>query len=495
MTLKKNYLIFFFSISLIIYPVALIFSKGSQNIISENSTNDIELIIPTFLGNWQRNFYGSNPPDTLAVIWKLYLGEGETVISRKIGSKKWKGAGWTGQPLLIKENDQLLIIQGAYDHHLKKIQANTGKIIWQYAFDDVIKGTGSIWNNRNAASQENEYIILQGSRLGVGNYLDSKHIPSFRAVSVNTGEELWRLDVKFTPSYSRDADGSALILNDTAYLGLENSLFTIIDPDPDSARIIDGMLQPKILAEHDLYTSEDVAFHKNNIVTEASPALLGNKIYIASGSGHVFGYNMHTKKIDWDFYIGSDIDGTPVITYDSCILVSIEKQYIKGPGGVIKLNPSKTPDEAVEWFFPTENKEYSSWEGGVIGSVGINDYYRREDEPHLAAFTGIDGNMYVVEHDSITNQLNPGFDSTTYYPAPNLVYKKYIGPSISTPVIIGHRIVAAGYGGIFLFDFNSTLHFKLLDRLGAAFEATPIVYDRKIYIASRNGYLYCLGEE
>ena len=99
------------------------------------------MLIPTFLGNEQRNYYGNEAPSRLDVIWKLYLGEGETVISRKAGSKKWKGAGWTGQPLLVSEDSLLFLIQGAYDHNLKKINAATGEIVWEYKFDDVVKGT------------------------------------------------------------------------------------------------------------------------------------------------------------------------------------------------------------------------------------------------------------------------------------------------------------------------------------------------------------------
>ena len=38
-------------------------------------------IIQTFLGNWERNYYGENAPGKLNLIWKLYLGKGETVIS------------------------------------------------------------------------------------------------------------------------------------------------------------------------------------------------------------------------------------------------------------------------------------------------------------------------------------------------------------------------------------------------------------------------------
>ena len=110
------------------------------------SSQEIRLINSTFLGSEGRNYYGNNAPDQLNVKWKYYLGKGKTTISRKLGDREWAGAGWTGQPLLIEEGDSLFIIQGCYDHHLKKLNAETGKLVWQYKFDDVVKGTGTIWN-------------------------------------------------------------------------------------------------------------------------------------------------------------------------------------------------------------------------------------------------------------------------------------------------------------------------------------------------------------
>ncbi len=451
-------------------------------------------IIKTFLGNWERNYYGENPPDRLDLVWKHYLGKGETVISRNIGTKEWAGAGWTGQPLLVNENGKLFLIQGAYDHHLKKIDAETGELVWQYKFDDVIKGTGTIWVNKKADSLENELVILQGSRLGTGHYLDAKHIPSYRAISYFTGKELWRMDQKWTHSYSRDVDGSALILNDTVYIGLENSLFTVFNPDHRDAKMMNGMLQPEIYQELKLYTMDDVYDHKHNVVTESSPALLKSRIYVASGSGHVFGYNLETKEIDWDFYIGSDMDGSAVVTSDSCILVSVEKQYIKGQGGIFKLNPGKKPQDAVIWYFPTENNDFAGWEGGVIGSTGINDNYIEENKNHLAAFIGIDEYLYVVNHrqiDSLKKVLGP--DSLTVHNTPELVLKYHTGPSISTPIFVDNKLIVATYWGLYLFEYDEQNNFVLLDKKPGSFEATPIVFNQKIYIASRNGYLYCYG--
>ncbi len=461
----------------------------------EEDTLDYRLIIPTFLGTSGRNYYGDKAPDTLSIIWKLYLGKGKTVISRKIGEKIWAGAGWTGQPLLVEEDDTLYIIQGAYDHHLKKINAHNGTLVWQYKFDDVVKGTGTIWDNKNADELKNRLVILQGSRLGTDNYLDSKYIPSYRAISYYTGEELWRLNSALTRSYSRDVDGSALIINDTAYLGLENSMFTVFSPDYKKASLRDGMLQPQIYEEHKIYTDKDIAAHRGNLVTESSPALLGNHIYIASGTGHIWGYNLHTRAIDWDFYIGSDIDGSAVVTSDKCILVSVEKQYITGQGGIFKLDPSKSPDKAVKWYFPTSNKKYASWEGGVIGTVAVNDTYNEGNYASIAVFMGIDGYLYVVEHDVIdsTKRVYGPRKENTYHP-PRLIFKQNIGPSISTPIVVGNKIIAAGYNGLYLFRFDENMNIILLAKFNGTFESTPIVNNGKIYIASRNGYFYCLGD-
>ena len=114
--ISNLYFIILFSVA---FNLAAYSQSGSYH---QTDTLNYQIIIPTFLGNPQRNYYGNAAPDTLGIIWKLYLGKGETVISRKLGSRIWEGAGWTGQPLLLKEDTSLFIIQGAYDHHLKKIE-------------------------------------------------------------------------------------------------------------------------------------------------------------------------------------------------------------------------------------------------------------------------------------------------------------------------------------------------------------------------------------
>lgn len=459
-------------------------------------TNKIKIIVGTFLGNETRNYYGDEAPSHLNVIWKFDLGTGQTRIKKKF--EKWSGAGWTGQPLIFLEDSVPFIIQGSYDHNLRRINALTGEEVWSYEYDDIIKSTGTIWINKNASTYEEKYVVMQGSRQGVANPFWDTAIPSYRAVSLITGKELWKLNSRLTEAYSRDVDGSSLILNDTAYIGLENGTLVVFNPDNKQATIRDEILQPKIYQELFLFDDKDKALHGGDLLAESSPAKLGDRVYITVGSGHIYGYNLKTKKIDWDFYTGSDINGSPAVTNDSCLIVAIEKQYIYGRGGTLKLDPSKPSDKSVIWFFPTEDKKHEEWLGGIVGSASINDYYNKEKKyPDIAVFIGTDGFLYVVKHNSIRQgEQVIGFDNSTKFNTPELLFKYKVGPAISTPIIVKNKLIACTYTGMYLFEFDTKGEFKLLDyKITNSIESTPVVYNKHIYIASRDGFLYCYGDD
>ena len=450
----------------------------------------IELINATYLGNEKRNYYGETAPDSLNIIWKTPLGKGLT----KIGSKErwWKGSGWTGQPLMVKEDGKPYLIHGSLSHFLRKINAETGEIIWEYEFPDAIKGTGTLWNDPDSG-----LIILQGSRRGVGYSTWSSNLHPLRAISYKSGKEIWRYHLERGASYSVDVDGTPLILNDTVYVGLENARFVVFDPAVSATKEFKGYKRPVRLEKHSLYDPEDMKAHGQNIITESSPSRIGDHVYISSGAGHVYGYNLKTRKIDWDFFIGADMDGSPTVTYDDCILVSVEKQYIEGQGGVFKLDPSKAADSScVVWYFPTENdsSENATWEGGVIGTAAVNDLSKADDLPYLAAISAIDGYLYLVEHDHVDTSMVWGPNLKHKYHKPRFIASRWIGQSISTPLMIGRSIVAAGYSGVSLFKFNSKGKLYRVERkyIGGI-ESTPFVYDGKVYVGSRDGYIYCLG--
>ena len=461
-------------------------------------TDSIDIIISTFLGNEERNFYGDSLPDRLDTIWSFYLGEG---LSPAYGYDKiWKGAGWTGQPLLINEKGKLILIQGAFDYGVHKIDALTGQEIWNYKFDDIIKGTGTIWINKNADNIEDRYVIMQGSRKGWNKDKTSEFCWSFRALSYISGNEFWRYNSLATDSYTRDVDASPLVINDTGYVGLENGLFTVFDADYLNGSTIDSFTTPKIYKQLQYYNDADIAAHGNDLVPEASPTYLNNHIYTPSGTGWIYGYNIITGKNDWEFYIGADLNGTMPVTHDNCLLVSIEKQYIDGKGGVMKIDPSKPPEDAVVWFMPVDTVTWFHWEGGIVGSVTTNELTKSPNDPYIATFIDCKGDLYIVDYVNIrqdTTVLGPNLQNS--YKMPKLLAKINAHATISTPIIVQNRILAATDAGLYLYEFsyeNDIFEIQLIDRImNVAFDATPITWNGRIYLADFNGYLWCFGKQ
>lgn len=474
---------------------------------------DTQLLLPTFLGNDQRRVYGRGAPEKLTVQNRFRLGAGRTRINGAL--QVWGGAGWTGQPTLVRDQGRIYLVIGSFDHHLRKIDLASNQEVWRYKFDDVIKGSATIFIDRHA-SEENRIVILQGSRAGIFHGLASPFVPSFRAVSFRTGRELWRLNVKRTPSYSRDNDSSAIFLGDgLVFNAAENGIGYFINSDASRVEKVGDAAQPEIVAEVDLFHKEDYYRHGGNLVAEASPARLHNRLYIASGAGHIFGVDIKENRVVWDFFTGADMNGTTAVSQDGYLFAAVEKQYIPGPGGVLKLDPVKTGAESVRWYLPTLNRGYAEWRGGVIGSVGLNDEYVGPDRPALFAALGVDGNLYLGSQHEVSGQKTPGPLARTKFDIPKVVCQKRIGPSISTPVFTDQdRLVAATYQGVYLFQIHfepapapgpETLtapngkNFKVAleqkDHFlgGYSFEATPAIWGDQVMICCRDSYLYTLG--
>ncbi|MEG4807292.1 PQQ-binding-like beta-propeller repeat protein [Microcoleus sp. F8-D3] len=492
-------------------------SSPEQALLETNLNNflakadpEIELLVPTFLGNDKRRFYGRGVPKSLKLIDKFELGSGRTFLGKR--SVVWSGAGWTGQPTITRDGGKTYLIIGAYDHNLRKIDIATNKEVWRYKFDDIIKGSSTIYIDEKA-SAENKIVVLQGSRSGGGG---KSVVPSFRAISFRTGKELWKLDIRRTPSYSRDNDSSALDIGGGVLFNAgENAIGYFLDSSTSNAKIKQGIKQPNILSEVQLYAAGDISKHGGNLVAESSPSRLKDRIFIAAGSGHIYGISIANKKIVWDFYTGSDLDGSAVISKSGKLFCAIEKQYIQGNGGVLKLNPNKEPNASVEWFLPTGNRRLSSWEGGIIGSVALNDEYNSGEFPALFATNAIDGNLYIGSQDMITGKKIAVPWRNQSCDTPVIVFKKAIGSSISTPIFTdGNKLISAGYNGVYLFNLNwervksgernalrnakgEFYRLKVIEsgrfKPGLSFEATPVVWDGIVRICARDGWMYTLG--
>jgi len=474
--------------------------------------------VASLFGGASRNGYHSGPaPDSLDVRWKTRLGEGRT--QRKPDDKLviWKGSGWTGQPTVVVDGATTWLLQGAYDHNLHKIDAATGRVEWQARWPDVMKGTNTVVANPADPSSAEKAIVVSGSRRGSTLDIGDPRIAPLRAVSFATGKELWRLPVPKTANYSQDVDSSPLWFKGALYAAVESGY--VYKLDPFRTKTVDGVRQPVVLARSPrLYTASDARNHPDdggaNLAIEASPSAIGDVIYITSGSGHVFGLDRESLKVVWNFKTGSDIDGTPVVTRDKHLLVTIEKQYISEPAGVYELDPSKPPAKAVVWYFPLPTRGISEWAGGSVGSVATNEVANDPTKPRLAAFTAVDGAVRVVSRDVMTSRKVNGPGPGGAAPVPLELFRDAIGGSISTPVFSGDTMVAAGFDHkvhLYRFTFTETdedarqavpsadgrwwtVETREVDAFttGGSVESVPLVWQGRVYVGSRDGFLYCL---
>jgi len=473
----------------------------------------------TFLGNATRRFYGLGPaPKHLSLIWSTAIGSGWTSgKTAKEPPSVWSGTGWTGEPALVRDGGKLYILVGGYDHNLHKIDAATGKTIWKYPFDDIIKSSPSVIANPSPTGKDDKYIVMAGSRRGYPMKIDDPRIASYRAVAFGSGKELWRLPVPQTICYSRDCDGSGFYLAGREYIGVESGWFYALDPL--ATEPWGKYRQPKALAKTLLLgTPQDAKGHGPDLALEASPALLNGIIYITSGAGEVYGLRPSDLKVVYDYHTGSDLNGTSVPTTSGKLLIPVEKQYIPGHGGVLMLDPSKPAAQSLVWYFPTGDRAIGDWLGGIIGSVGVNDDYNPGGHrPALAAFLAIDGYAYVVSQDTLAKKTVSGPNLETGWPTPKLVAKVWVDGGVSTPIFIDDDLIVTSYddkvheyhlsyahstqgapGALPAKDgtwWKVSLHETSAFTGGGSYESTPIVWDGRVYVGSRNGYFYCLGDK
>ena len=447
--------------------------------------------ISTYLGDNARNYYGDRAPSKLKVKWRTKLGSGKTQFGNG-ESRTWKGAGWTGQPLVIQEGDELYLIQGTLSHHLKKIRARDGAVIWSTSMGDVIKGTPTFVDV--GGPDETRYTLIVGSRSGYGEHWRNGTAYSLHGVSYLTGKKLWRHNSRATACNSRDVDASAVVVGGKAAIPLENGYFTIFSPDVRKAHAAEDFLAPKIYKQSLLYQESDRILYRSELCCESSPTMVGSKAYIAAGVGRVYASGLGffggtSIKLD----IGGDLNSTMPLTNDKHLLLGIEKQFIPGQGGVIKFSTSGK----VKWFHPLPNRKWYTWNGGLVGSPAVNHRYDSPVSKDLACFVGIDGKLTLINHKKLQPGVtNPGPRKENQYPAPLVLDTvKLPQGSISTPLFLGDKIIVGYDNGMDLYQVTAAQKLVRLDRLsGPMFDATPVVWNGRVYAGSKNGYLYCLGD-
>src|SRR5262245_58663135 len=102
--------------------------------------------VPMWLGNKERNFYGTGPwsAGALQVVWEF-----ETkFITGRLHDDPWGGSSWPGQPSV----DEKHVYFGSADGNLYCLNKDNGTLVWSFKSEDSLKTTPTIVGDRLIAS-------------------------------------------------------------------------------------------------------------------------------------------------------------------------------------------------------------------------------------------------------------------------------------------------------------------------------------------------------
>jgi outer membrane protein assembly factor BamB len=214
--------------------------------------------VRTWLGNPERNFFGSGPwkEGELSVAWEVKTG----LISGRLHKDGWGGTSWPGQPAVEGE----LVYFPAADGTLYALKRSDGSTVWSFKGKDSFKATPTIAGDKILASGLDHHVYC----------LDAKD-----------GKPIWDYQTGF------EVDGAAAVIGDRVYFGSEDHNFYCLN-------LADGNLIYKTLVGS----------------IEGSVTSKGDQIFLGTEEGDLYCLNAADGSVIWKARIGADSDSTPALS-------------------------------------------------------------------------------------------------------------------------------------------------------------------------------------
>lgn len=423
--------------------------------------------ILTFRGNPTRTYYGQGPvPAAPKVLWS-YPGTGS--MCGLSSGETWCGTGWTGQPNVAERNGTTVVSFGAYDYGIHWLDAATGTEVHPtFRTGDIIKGTVT-------TDPDGYPLTYSGSR---DNY--------FRVMATDRPSgpvELWKLgarDFGVQQRWNDDWDSSPLIVNDHLFQGGENSWFYIVKLNRayDAQGLV--TIDPELVFTAPSWDAElEAQASTKEFSIENSVVMTGNNVYFANSTGLIQGFDItglkegRTPTRSLRFWAGDDIDATLVADAEGFLYYGSEWETQNARsaqvGQIVKLDP-RQPDNPVVWAV----KDQGSGKQGVWGTVALANGVVYADT----------NSGRVLGIDQMTGQI---------------LWEKQLGSQTwQSPVIVDDRLILGDCKGVLhAYDVSN----PRVDppqvwsvQLEGCIESTPAVWKGRIYVGTRGGKMYALGD-
>ncbi len=425
----------------------------------------------TFRGNPTRSFYGQGPvPVNPVVLWQSEIGCSNSTVGGQ--AKYWCGSGWTGQPSVFHppgDPEAWWVAFGGYNRKINFKDPETGAEVYPpYATGDIVKGSITI-------DPDGFPLLYTGSRD------DNFHVVALDGPEPNV---LWKLpwDAVKPTKWNNDWDGSALVIGDYLIEGGENSRWFVVKLNRayDAAGMV--TVDPKIVFSAPGWDAELLSAlgGSNGVSIENSVAISGNTVYFGNGGGLIQGWDISSIEEGIDptrvfrYWAGDDIDATIVIDDEGMLYAGIEYERgnsrSKEVGQIIKLDPSK-PDDPLVWGRDAR----SGLDSGIWATPALWQ--------DLLIVPTDDGQMLGL--DRATGDERWAFNLP--------------GPLWQSPVVVDDVLIQGDcLGHLHAFDLTGQgTPTELWDvYLGeGCIESTPAVWGGRIFVGSRNGNFYAIGDQ
>jgi outer membrane protein assembly factor BamB len=431
--------------------------------------------ITTFRGNLTRTYYGAGPvPRHPEILWR-YPRSGDMCAQSadEKGVTTWCGLGWTGQANVIPHKHGALELRfGAYDDHYHFLNALTGTPIKP----DLV--TGDLAKGSATSDPDGYPLYYAGSR-------DN----NFRIIATDRPEPtvLWSMNAETTVPYkhwNNDWDGAALVVGDYLLEGGENSWFYVVRLHRGWTRDGKVRVRPKIVLTVPSWDDQLAAdFPTDAFSIENSVAFYKGVAYFANSAGLVQGWDISnvlaggTKaRRVFRFWTGDDTDASVVIDSKGYLYVASELEKFDARsaevGQLMRLDPRR-PDRPLVWSLPAK-RIGDDGSGGIWSTPAL-------DHEMLYVATNAGGLLGV---DRLTGKLR------WKIPLP--------GPTWSSPVVVDGVLLQGDCSGVLhAYDVSKRGHrppelWRL--KLGGCIEATPAVWQGMIWVGTRAGAMYGIGE-
>jgi len=425
----------------------------------------------TFRGNPTRSWYGEGPvPSAPQVLWEY--PKNSTMCGRSSDGgnvQTWCGDGWTGNPNVFERDGKTWVSFGGYDYGLHWLDAANGnELVKTYKAGDLAKGSMT-------TDPDGFPLSYKGSR-------DN----NFYVVATDRGdtpEVLWKLNAYengVTKVWNDDWDGAGMIIDDYLFEGGENSWFYIVKLNRGYDAAGKVTVNPQIVFKAPSWDDQlglDVPSRHFSI--ESSVAISGNTVYFANSGGLVQGWDISGLKQGvtptrvFRFWTGDDTDATITIDKQGMLYVGSEWEThsarSKEVGQMMKLDPSK-PDNPLVWSLPDQ----VAGKAGVWATPALGD--------GVVYFATNGGRVLAADRETGAVVWSKDFGSQTW----------------QSPVVVDDTLIEGDCeGNLNAYDVSDPRvdpPLKWTVKLDGCIEATPAVWKGRIYVATRGGKFYAMGD-